>query len=724
MRGLGRRAGRGALLSLAVVLGAGTAAYAAPAAVTTAPIALTAAPAAVTTAPAAVTPAGLTISVSAITPAVARPGQTVTVTGTIDNAGESPLSVPVVRLVRGTTTIDTRDAVTTWAGTTTRAAGSVLASERIHEPVPAGGSTAFRLRVHAVTGLATATWGVLPVSVEAGSVVLHTFLGFQRVKEYEPLRTAWLVPITLGPDPDLWGPPGATREKAWRTALGTGSRLDRLVMATQSEPVTWAIDPLLLHPAAAPPTSATPSPTPTTSTSGGLSVAQAAGPEEASLRTQLAARLTALAKEHGPILLPDDDADIAAAAALPDYASAVDSLVRDAAQSAGAVDGRADVAWPAGGPWTSTVERSIASVYGGTPKAVVLPRSAMTGIDPAIGSTARTRSGTPLLLAEDSATATAAEAMSERPDHGSGAATEQVVATTAVVLGERPGVSRDLLLDLPRGADVSVPAAASFFSALGSVPWLAPTGVSQLVSDAAKADRTGAGGGSIAATTTPLRQVPASAYAALRTASSVGAQIRADGESVGPRWTAALEVLLSAQWRGDPAPWRALYDDVAAQVQTTTRAVHVSPQTISFLADRGRVQVTVVNDLDVEVQDVTVELIPDNPRLRIDSTPQTVRIGPHSRTTTAFDATALAAGPVGLTARILGPTGVEVGRETVVQVAVTPTGSWIYWALGGLAALAFGGGLVRNIRRRRRPTTPPRAVPVATGGAATGGEAR
>ncbi len=730
---VGRRAGRTALLALTIALCAALSAcvtppnggYAAPSA-SSAPAATRSAEAAsrsaTRSAPTEVTTGGIEVRVTSVTPAVARPGRAVTITGTVHNTGSAPVTVPRVRLVRGVQTITTRAQVTGWAQGDNHATGSVLAGQRLTGQIPAGGYTAYRLRVPRVTSIAQPTWGVIPVSVEAGPAVNHTFLAYQRIKEYVPLRTAWLVPLTLGADPALWGPAGSDREKAWTDAIGPDSRLQRLISATETTSVTWAVDPLLLHPAAVPPgTAGAGTASPTASPSGpaaDLATEVAAGPEEARLRTDLAERLARLAPDHGPVILPEADADVAAATVAPSFAPALRSLVRSGVADAAAVDGRADVAWPAAGPWTARTERAVTSLYA-APPAVVVPRSALDAVAPAVGAVARTRGGTRLLVTEDSATPALAAAIDPESPAGVGAATQQVIATSAVVLGDRPGVSRTLLLTLPRDADPSVSDAATLMSAMGSVPWLSSTTLGALVTAAAKAPRV-TPGGVLGSGTTPLRTASAVEYARVRSDATVGAQIRADGSLVGPRWSRALDELLSAEWRGVGPAWTGLYSSVADEVDATTSAVHVAPQTITFLADRGRVQLTVVNDLDVEVDHLTVELVPDSPRLRIDSPPSTVRIGPHSRAAIAADATALAAGQVQLTARILGPTGVEVGREAVVRVTVTPTGSWIFWVLGGLAGLAFVLGVLRNVRRRRRERGgTPQPVPVG----AEGGEA-
>ncbi len=649
--------------------------------------------------------AGLTLQVTTITPAVARPGDSVVVVGTLHNAGTAAARVGTVRLVRGIASMLSRDDVTGWAASTSPGTGSVIASAKVAGAVPAGGSVAYRLTVKRASALGPSSWGVLPVSIEAGPVVLHTFLGYQKIKEYEPLRTAWLVPLTLDADPALWGAPGPLREAAWGRALGPGSRLDRLVTGTDGAPVTWAVEPVLLTPTTAPVTAtasptASATPSPTGSGPALPEAVMAAGPEEARLRTEMADRLAALAAPHTPIVLPVGDADIAAAVAAPAYAGDVARLVRDAAPVAETVGGRADVAWPVFGTWNPATERGLAALYAGRLGAVVVNRSALTGLPARIASTSRTTAGTPLLIAEDTASAAAVAAVDPAATRGA-AAVQQLVATTAVVLGDSPGLDRSLFIDLPREVNVNPQALTALFATVGTVPWLTPATVPDLLSEARSDPPDGSGGGRLGTAPTPLTPQRAGAYAELRSAAVLGAQIRADGAEVGPRWSDAVEQLLSARWRGAAEPWQSLDQSVSTEVNTTMNGVHVAPQTINFLADRGRVQLTVVNDLPVRVDNLTVTLTPDSPRLRIDTPPSRVRIGAHSRTTISVDASALAAGQVQVTARILGPTGQEVGREAVVQVHVTPTGSWIYWVLGGLAALAFLAGLARNLGRRR-----------------------
>ena len=459
---------------------------------------------------------------------------------------------------------------------------------------------------------------------------------------------------------------------------------------------------MLLAPATAPatPGTSTSSSSSSPSTSAGpIAPVLAAGPDEARLRTAMADRLRQLAPRHTPVLLPQDDADIAAAATTPGYAAAVGSMIAVAADDAPAVDGRADIAWPVADRLTGTVEKRLDAMYAGRLAAVVVNRSTLPTVPGRVGAAARTASGTGLLLVEDSVSGPAAAAVAaDSPSRA--VAMEQVVAASATVLGDSPGIARSMLVALPRGTDPAPDALAALLSTMGRVPWLMPTSLTSLLTEVHAARPRSMTTTSLGAAATPLVAAVATRYSTLRSMAVVGGEIRADGTPVAARWSAAVDALLSAGWRGRVAAWHTLEGAVSQQVDATVSSVHVAPQTINFLADRGRVQLTVVNTLPVAVQNLTVELTPDSPRLRIDTSPAPIRIGAHSLTTIGVNVTALAAGPVRLTARIYGPGHVEVGREAVVQVQVTPTGSWIYWGLGGIAGLFFLLGLWRNWRRR------------------------
>jgi hypothetical protein len=187
--------------------------------------------------------------------------------------------------------------------------------------------------------------------------------------------------------------------------------------------------------------------------------------------------------------------------------------------------------------------------------------------------------------------------------------------------------------------------------------------------------------------------------ATVRTVRGV-ALIRDDGAAFAKTWTRAAEQLASTRWRAAPTTWNTLSGRVQAAAAQTTSAVKVSAGTVNFLAETGRLQITVTNALDVPVENVKLTVEASRPLLRIDSQPAVLRIGPRSQTTVSVSVTALAAGAVPLRTTLTTPDGTVVGQGADVQVRVTPTGNWIYWVLGGVAALVIVLGTVRSVRRR------------------------
>jgi hypothetical protein len=201
------------------------------------------------------------------------------------------------------------------------------------------------------------------------------------------------------------------------------------------------------------------------------------------------------------------------------------------------------------------------------------------------------------------------------------------------------------------------------------------------------------------------------------------ALIRDDGDAFRRTWSRAAEQLASTRWRSAPTAWNTLTGRVVEATRDTTTAIQVAGGTVNFLADSGRLQITVTNDLAVPVENVKLTVEASNPRLRIDSQPSVLRIGPRSRATVSVRVTALAAGLVPLQTTLTTPDGTVIGQGANVMVRVTPTGDWVYWGLGGLAVVVLVVGLVRSFRHRpsRRsgvgptpPSTPgPPAPPLA-----------
>ncbi|HEY7720484.1 MAG TPA: DUF6049 family protein [Pedococcus sp.] len=708
--------------------------FLAGAALPTAPASAGAAPPAESTSPAGASAAGtaLEISVSSISPAIARPGQNVTVTGTLDNPGPTAVPAPRVRVVLGDQPLATRKDVGVWAEGTGPAQGRVVGQQQVRAAIPPSGSVAFRVEIPGAAGLRSPAYGALPLSIEAGGSALHTFAGYQRQKEYEPLRVAWAVPLTIDGESDLFGSPGEARDAAWSRALGAGSRLARVVEATEASPVTWAIDPTLV-----------PSLLPQEVEGSAEPGAPAPQPESAAgARTAMEQRIRASATEHTPWVLPDVDADLAAVADAGGGLALTSALVARSSSVASALGGRADIAWPADGRHTAARESVLRRLFADPPLAGQLAAQSTL---PLTGGTQdahrRSADGLPVLGYDDALSALLAQTTTPA---SAALSTQRFIADSAALLDERPGTpSRSVLVAAPRSFDPDPSGAAGLLRTAASIPWLDTVSTDELLRDARRAVPMPKQVGTRPGATTPPSAgrpggeagppaAPRDPYAAskpllnrarlqnlqenLRTIRGV-ATIREDGEEFSRIWGRASEQLASTRWRVPPAraEWSTLSRGVSGAIDETTRSITVSRSNINFLADTGRLQVTVANDLDVAVENVKLTLEPATPRLRIDSQPPVMRIGAKSRATAIVGVTTLAAGSVPLRTTLTTPDGTVIGQGADVVVQVTPTGDWVYWTLGGFAGIILVLGIWRSVRRKPEPVNAAEPLPTSQG---------
>lgn len=643
----------------------------------TSPASTPSTPPGVTAPPSTAAQRGVSIDLAAVAPTVVTDRSATRLTGTITNHGSSVVPAGRVRVVVGSEQITTTAGVDAWTAARTPVQGTEIASAPVAATLAPGQSVGFSIEVEDPARHSSLPYGVLPVSVETAGVAVHTFLGFQRRKEYEPLALAWLVPVTVDPDPALWSGSSATRVAAWSRAVGPKSRVAR-VLAAAKDTATVAVDPTIV---VVPP-----------------------GTDETEARQEGAERVVSSLAGRRPVVLPGDDLDLGAVGGHQELTGLARTLVAESGTAVDLLDGRSDVAWPVDTVWAPERGARFADLYGRTP-VVVVPSTAVQS-PVGTGAGRKDTSGVPLAVADVGLSSQVGPAA--RPGT-SAEAGQAFLAHSLVALNLSPGVARSVLVTAPRDFDPDPTAWAAFRRTVAAAPWLTAGSVDSVLTQATAAEPVAQPGdprtSALPTPATPINAATARRLAELAGRVTATASIRDDAAAVEARWRRQVTAGLSARWRGHVPAWGQVLRSTEAEVEQTRRAVHVEPQTINFLADRGRVQLTVVNELPVEVSGVQVRLVPGNPRLRIDTTPDALRIGPKSRTTVTFDATALAAGPVPLNASVTGPTGAQVGPTSVVDVRVTPTGDAIYVALGAVAALALALGVWRSRRSPRRGTT-------------------
>jgi hypothetical protein len=689
----------------------------------------------------------LTVSLTTITPTIAVPKSAITITGSVRNTGSVSIASPVALALIGNSPLTSRQAVSDWATSTREQPAAEVARTSLGKTLAPGSVATFTLTVPATAISHGEPFAVLPLHVDVEGTTpaatqelgdLHTFLPvLAAIKEYQPLSIAWLVPLTLDPDPALHGMDSPARTAAWIKAIGPGSRLDRLIRGTENTGVTWAIDPAVLGPRPTPPAahaSAAPSPTPISSNAPAPPGTATPDPVTEAT-TALATRLRADAPRHPLWSLPYADPDLAALLPLTSGNPLLTAPISHPSTLDVAVGpARTDVAWPVEGTLTTVSEAWLRRAFAAAGlSAAVTSASTLTNPNGYTADASRKSSdGLPLLAYDESLSTTLAQTSSK----ASGAITiQRFLADSMALLGERPGTpNRSVLVAEPRTFAGDPTVLRSLFAAIAKAPWLVPTTTDRLLAASEKlapeAPSVGLTGSARSPTASPTTSPTTSPTASdllgpgtspltsalLRTIPSTLsaitgiASILDDAKLFTQRWTDAQDQLLSVRWRGHPGGLTAINAATTAAIHTVSRSVSVSPSSVNFFADRGVLQVTVVNNLPVPIHDVHLTLTPAQPRLRIEQQPGPLKIGARSRTNVPLQVTSIAAGLVRIDAVLTTPNGTPLGQNARVDVRVQPTSTWIYWALGGLASMVLVLGTYRSLRRgstrASRPAAP------------------
>jgi Family of unknown function (DUF6049) len=688
----------------------------------------------------------LTVSLTTITPTIAVPQTAITITASVRNAGSVSIASPVALALIGSVPLTTREAVSGWASSTGEQPVAEVARTSLGRILAPGSVAKFALTIPATAISHRDSFAVLPLRVDVVGTTptatqeigdLKTFMpALAAIKEYEPLSIAWLVPLTLDPDPALHGMDSPARTAAWTKAIGPGSRLDKLIRGTENTNVTWAIDPAILGPRQAPTAANAPAaPNPAPSASNAPAPDNTAIPDPViEATTALARRLRAAAPRHILWSLPYADPDLAALLPLAPGNRVLTALISHPSVLDVAVGrARTDVAWPVEGTLTTQSEARLRRAFASAGlSATVTSASTLTNPNGSTGDASRKSSGgLPLLAYDEALSRTLAQTSSKT----TGAITiQRFLADSMALLGERPGRNRSVLVAEPRTFAGDPTVLRSLFASIAKAPWLISTTTEALLAaseklppEAPSVGLTGSAGSPTASpTSSPTASDPLIPGTSPLTSAQLGtipstlsaitgiASILDNGPLFTQRWTDAQDQMLSTRWRGHPDGLTAIEAATTAAISTVSNSVSVSPSSVNFFADRGVMQVTVVNNLRVPIHDVHLTLTPAQPRLRIDQQPGPLKIGARSRTNVPLQVTSIAAGLVRIEAVLTTRNGTPLGQNARVDVRVQPTGTWIYWVLGGLAGIVLVLGTYRSLRRgstrASRPVAPELAL--------------
>nr|WP_281366095.1 DUF6049 family protein [Janibacter cremeus] len=635
------------------------------------------------------------LTITSITPVVDAEG-TARVEGELLNTGEVTLVAQEVSLVGRSASAD-RDDIATWAEGTQPVAKEPRATVTLDDLGP-GESAPFTLEVAAEELAPELTAGAAWVSVQTPRTAVHTFIGVHRAKQYVPMDMVWGVPLLLPTDERLFGEPGADRLQAWEDTVGHESRLWQLTDEPPADDEVWILDPSLL--------SLPPEPTEDTD----RDLARALNAER-EVRSEWASRVRSTLDPEKTIVLPAGDADVAAAAGSKGVAELVAPQVESGVRSADLLDdAHGDIQWPVDGVVTQPRTKALNGlVPGSTPPTVLTDTSAIApgGFTPT--GAARTTHGSELLVADHSLSTLAGE-LSSSDD--ATLARQRVVAESSVLLGERPGTPRTLLVVPDRASAPSPEAYGELRGVVDEIPWLERGRFDDLLDriDQSPQNAVPRTAQQIARTTDQKQAPPvlteksAARIAEDRRSMSIFASVRSDGEiwkeTVGP----ALGQLTSARWRSDTSAFDGLHDHLSEEVTLTHDDLVVSSGEVNFFADKGRLQITIINSTDVELTNLDVKVESQTPSFRIQGPPEPLTIGPNGRQKVTVQATALAAGSTPVYVVVTTPNGHQLTDQATLKVRMRPTGEAVYWAIGVLAVLLLGAGTWRSLRRRKTTT--------------------
>jgi Family of unknown function (DUF6049) len=662
-------------------------------------------------------PPPLTVSLMSITPTVAVAKAQITITGSVRNSTRVPITSPVASALIGQGSLTSRQAVSDWATSPGELPLAEVATTAVDKTLAPGAVAVFALTIPPTAISHPEAFAVLPLRVEVVGTTsegteksgdVHTFLPtLATIKRFVPLSIAWLMPLTLDPNPALDGNTSPGRTAAWTRAIGPGSRLDRLIQGTENANVTWAIDPAILGPGQTPPAvDASPTqPPPTTSAAQPPTPGSTATPDPVTgLTTALAERLKAAAPRHTLWSLPYADPDLAALLQVASGNRVVTKLITHPSTLNVAVGpARADIAWPVTGTLTPQTQASLGRAFAspGLTAAVTSTSTLTSHNGPTADASHKSSSGLPLLAYDEPLSRTVAQTSST----ATGTITiQRFLADSMALLGERPGTpNRSVLVAEPRTFAGDPIVLRSLFAAVANAPWLIPTTTGKLLTASEKLPPEVPGqdtnGTPPKPTASPLTSAQVATIQDTLSAISGISSILGDGRLFATTWIDAQVQELSTRWRGHPEGLTAIDAATKSAINTVSSSVSVAPSSVNFFADRGVMQVTVVNDLTVPIHDVHLTLTPAQPRLRIERQPGPLKIGAKSRANVRLEVTSIAAGLVKVDAVLTTRDGTPLGQDASVPVRVQPPATWIYWVLGGLAGVVLVLGTQRSLRR-------------------------
>ena len=733
------------LLARLILGGSLVAGLALPALLT--PVLGAAAPAAASTAAAADRAAAATaagaqtaVTITSVSPAYARPGQRIRVSGLLRNTSATPLRGVTVQLRSSSMAITDRDDLDNYAtGSGPSDVPEPGALTRIRGPVAPGFSVKWSA-VLPVNEVHMSVFGVYPLAAQAGTSAVtlgtsRTFLPFWPTGKgaLQPRESiAWIWPLIDQPNQ---GPCPGLLDNDLAASMSSGGRLADLLnagrsVAGQAAQLTWVIDPSLLASAQVmtrPPSyptggSASCAPVTTHAASGaaaawlaGLRSAVAGQPAVATPYADV--DIAALVQQNldGDVHRAFTDGRTEASTVLKQNFTPPAAAARPpstAASPPSAADLTTALAWPADGLANYPMLETLAAVDG--IKTVVLSSSAMPPLatlpytPSAVTSTPDGEGGDmQVLLADSTLTQILGSVTAQSAAPGASFAAQQMfLAQTAMIAAESPNLARAIVVAPPRRWDPPAGLASGVLADTTTAPWLAPVSAGHLAADPNPTGQV-------------TRQAPEFTGPHLTSGSLLRGAAVADQRAAlvqslrvksAPQLTQAVEAVESSAWRGSAAGQqqaRAMLRRVLTYLTDQTSQVSiVEPGRDTLGGQTGPIPISIDNKLRYPVN-VRVQFTVSQGRggdFAVLTNPGRITVPAESIITKKVKVKASSIGSTTVSLRLLAPDGQPLpGAPVNMTVQSTHLGNLTLVVLAAALAVFLIASASRAIRRGRAP---------------------
>ncbi len=670
------------------------------------------------------------VVINSVSPQVARPGSTVTVSGTVTNTSHAALSDVSVVLRSSASPLATRSDLASYAQGELDADTVVGDPAAVTASLTPGATASWKLSL-SVTAIGISQFGVYPLAVQAddgaGAAigVEHTFLpywpGPSAAGVTHPLRVAWVWPLI---SPPQQGVCTALTSNSLAPSVASGGRLNTLLSTGSAYPkadLTWAVDPGLLASVSAM----------TRGYQVGASTDCSGGEQQhaSTAAAQWLSGVRATAASQQLFTTPYDDVDVAALThqGLDNDLRSAYSLGRSTAGSLLGQSGNAGaIAWPADGLADSSVLGNLAVNKIGT---VILASSEMPSTGSSFPDDAVTSTPTPtgttmkVLLADSTLTSVLGSATSA--PGSTFAVSQRFLAETALIEAEDPGVARSVVVAPPREWNPSPGLASDLLSETTSTPWLSPDSLSALAGSAgsgSQASRQAPPDNQISSNelTGSYLQQAGRLDRAVRSLKSILARPQQQYLNQLSTGVAATE---SSAWRGHGAANAdgvAMLQRVSGYLSGVDHAVQIiNSGRITLVGSSGSLPLSIYNGLKEAIRVRLQASEPPNSRLTVSGyTPKgLITIGAGQTETVKVAVKSSAVGNTTMELQLFGQNGRPLpGGPVALTVQSSQFGTTlliiIFAALGVLVLTAIARAIRRGLRDT--PPDPPSGPPPGT----------